>query len=95
MNEKVGRWRSNWEEDVEEEKRWQRKSKSIMKRFLILMVVFLHSTRQIILKCPLFVSKQLHLAGHLVCPRKAQTNVRHLCKMHLVQFITKDIKVKS
>ena len=61
MNEKVGRWRSNWEEDVEEEKRWQRKSKSIMKRFFILMVVFLHSSRQIILKCPLFVAKQLHL----------------------------------
>ena len=46
MNEKVGRWRSNWEEDVEEEKRWQRKSKSIMKRFLMLDggVLALHKT---------------------------------------------------
>ena len=94
MNEKVGRWRSNWEEDVEEEKRWQRKSKSIMKRFFYIDggVLTLHKTDYPKMS---IVCGKAAASGHLVCPRKAQTNVRHLCKMHLVQFITKDIKVKS
>ena len=55
-----------------------------------MMVVFLHYSREIILECPLFVVKQL-LLGTLSTHEKPKQMSR-LSKMHLVQFITKDIE---
>ena len=56
-----------------------------------MMVVFLHYSREIILECPLFVVKQLQLLGTLSAHEKLKQMSR-LSKMHLVQFITKDVE---